>query len=187
MQERKKVLAICGSTRNKSTNLNFIHAIASLSSQSLEINIYGGLAALPHFNPDLDTDTPPAEVTEFRRLLTEADGVLICTPEYAMGVPGTLKNALDWTVSSCEFSHKPLALITASTSGAKAHESLLGTLKMIEAEIGEKTQLLISFAKTKVNHNAEITDKATLMAIEELIREFISAINQRCGEEIDAV
>ncbi|MCW3109975.1 MAG: NADPH-dependent reductase [Segetibacter sp.] len=185
MQERKKVLAICGSTRSKSTNLNVIQAVASLSTQSLQIEIYGQLAALPHFNPDLDTDTPPDEVTAFRGLLAEADGVLICTPEYAMGVPGTLKNALDWTVSSCEFSHKPVALITASTSGVKAHESLLGTLQMIEAEIGEKTQLLISFAKTKVNHNAEITDKVTLLAIEELIREFTSAINHRSHEQIN--
>ncbi|GEO11435.1 NADPH-dependent FMN reductase [Segetibacter aerophilus] len=179
MPERKKVLALCGSTRSKSTNLNFIEAVAALGNQSFEINMYPSLAALPHFNPDLDTDTPPSEVAEFRRLIVESDGVLICTPEYALGVPGSLKNALDWLVSSCELSHKPVALITAATSGAKAHESLLGTLQMIEAEVGEKSQLLISFAKTKINYSSEITDKITLAAIEELIEAFTFSMHSK--------
>ncbi|MCW3111610.1 MAG: NADPH-dependent reductase [Segetibacter sp.] len=179
MSERNKVLAICGSTRSRSTNLNFIEAVASLSIEDFDIAIFSGLAALPHFNPDLDTDTPPAEVAAFRKLLAEVEGVLICTPEYALGAPGTLKNALDWLVSSCELYHKPVALITASTSGAKAHESLLGTLKMIDAEVVEKTQLLISFAKTKVNHQSEITDALTLQAIEELITEFALLMKQK--------
>src|SRR5580658_2096020 len=130
---RQNVLAICGSTRERSTNLHIIKAIAELTSDRLNIRIFDGLSRLPHFNPDLDTDIPPAEVTEFRDQLKAADGVLICTPEYAMGLPGSLKNALDWTVSSSGFSNKPVAAITASTSGQKAHESLLGTLKVIEA------------------------------------------------------
>jgi NAD(P)H-dependent FMN reductase len=175
MSERNKVLAICGSTRSRSTNLNFIEAVASLSIEDFDIAIFSGLAALPHFNPDLDTDTPPAEVAAFRKLLAEVEGVLICTPEYALGAPGTLKNALDWLV----LYHKPVALITASTSGAKAHESLLGTLKMIDAEVVEKTQLLISFAKTKVNHQSEITDALTLQAIEELVTEFALLMKQK--------
>lgn len=94
------------------------------------------------------------------------------------GVPGTLKNALDWTVSSCEFSHKPVALITASTSGEKAHASLLGTLNVIEAKIGKQSQLLIQFAKTKVNDKNAITDNTTLTSIKELIDSFIDTMNQ---------
>ncbi len=184
MLERKKVLAICGSTRKKSTNLNFIEAVSTLAQDKWQLEIYENLASLPHFNPDLDNDTPPSEVAVLRRLVAGADGVLICTPEYALGVPGTLKNALDWTVSSSEFSHKPVAVITAATSGIKAHESLLATLKMIEAELSEDYQLVVSFAKSKINHQSEITDEVTLAAINALIAAFNLSINTRLEREL---
>ena len=73
-----------------------------------------------------------------------------------MGVPGTLKNAIDWMVSSCEFSHKPVALITAS-SGQK--DMLIETLKVTKA-ITDETQL--RFSKTKINDKRQITDPETL-------------------------
>src|SRR5882672_3713644 len=130
---KKKILAICGSTRKTSSNLNLINAIKDLAQANFELTIFERLTEIPHFNPDLDNETPPDAITDFRKQLREADGILICTPEYAMGVPGTLKNAIDWTVSSCEFSHKPVALITASSLGENAHESLLKTLKIIES------------------------------------------------------
>lgn len=135
MTQKLKVLAICGSTRKSSSNLNLIKAIADLTSEAFDINIFNGLSELPHYNPDLDNENAPHQVIDYRRQLKEADGVLICTPEYAIGVPGTLKNAIDWTVSSMEFSKKPVALITASLSGEKAHKSLLGTLLIIEAKM----------------------------------------------------
>ena len=119
MTDRKKILAISGSTRQLSTNLSLIHAIIELFSD-LDINIFQGLSDIPHFNPDLDTDDPPKNVSRFRNQLSEADGILICTPEYAMGVPGTLKNAIDWTVSSMEFLHKPVAFIIQQTGRALA-------------------------------------------------------------------
>ncbi|MEO6902189.1 MAG: NADPH-dependent FMN reductase [Bacteroidia bacterium] len=172
MPTPKKILAISGSTRKSSTNLNLINAIIALSPAGLEYNIYNGLADLPNFNPDLDTDNPPLKVIEFRQLLLAADGILICTPEYAMGVPGALKNALDWVVSSCGFSKKQVAVITASLMGATAHESLLGTLKIMEANIDESCQLLISNAKTKINSNHKIVQEETLLAIKKLIASF---------------
>src|SRR6185437_12057031 len=139
MTNKKRVIAISGSTRKESTNLSYIHAIAELASTAFEILIFNGLSDIPHFNPDLDNENPPKPVADFRRQLSEADGILICTPEYAMGVPGTLKNAIDWTVSSCEFSHKPVALITASSVGEKGHLSLLETLRIIESDIPDES------------------------------------------------
>ncbi|HTN00027.1 MAG TPA: NAD(P)H-dependent oxidoreductase [Pedobacter sp.] len=162
MTNRLKILAISGSTRKSSSNLNLIKAIADLTSATFEVNVFDGLTDLPHFNPDVDNENVAEEVTDFRRQLSAADGILICTPEYAIGVPGTLKNAIDWTVSSMEFSKKPVALITASLSGEKAHQSLLGTLLIIEAKMTTDTQLLISFVKTKVTDNFKITDQKTL-------------------------
>lgn len=168
----KKIAAICGSTRSTSTNLSYIQAIAKLSNTQFEFDIINNLDKLPHFNPDLDNDTPPEAITLFRQRLNAADGILICTPEYAMGVPGTLKNAIDWTVSSMEFSHKATALITASSLGQKSHAALLETLYIIEANIPTSTQLLISNAKTKINPSGEITDTTTLQHIQALIEAF---------------
>jgi NAD(P)H-dependent FMN reductase len=172
----KKILAICGSTRSKSSNLNLIYAIIEIFRNQIEFELYLSIADLPHFNPDLDNECPDESVTIFRNKVKAADGVLICTPEYAMGVPGTLKNAIDWTVSSAEFSHKPVALITASSVGAKGHQSLLETLKIIECDIDEKTQLLIPFIKTKINDEAKITDESTKLQVESVIESLIDTI-----------
>ncbi|NOT90164.1 NADPH-dependent FMN reductase [Ferruginibacter sp.] len=174
----KKIIAISGSTRAASTNLNLIKAIVELTAYRFEITIYEGLTEIPHFNPDLDNENPPKKVIEFRETLKASDGILICTPEYAMGVPGTLKNAIDWTVSSMEFSNKPTALITASSVGEKGHSSLLETLKIIEAKITDETQLLISFAKTKISTACKITDAKTMHQIMNLITNFENSLIQ---------
>jgi chromate reductase, NAD(P)H dehydrogenase (quinone) len=169
----KKIFALCGSTRQNSINLELLKIIATLEKESIELQIFTQIDYLPHYNPDIDNpeQTPPF-VENFRNKLKDADGILICTPEYAMGVPGTLKNALDWTVSSMEFSKKPTALITASTSGEKGHLSLLETLKIIESKIDDKTSLLISTPKTKIKDGV-ITDKETLKKVREVIRNLI--------------
>lgn len=176
MTPPKKIIAICGSTRQSSSNLSLIHAIRTLYAGKLDIDILQGLTDIPHFNPDLDHENPPPRVTEFRNQLRAADGILICTPEYAMGVPGTLKNAIDWTVSSMEFSSKPTALITASSMGQKAHASLMETLNIIETNIPESSQLLISFVKGKVSSNGHITDANTLEQVHKLMDSLINTI-----------
>jgi len=91
----KNILAISGSLRAASTNLKIIENVAALAADSLKISVYRGLSTLPQFNPDLDTIDPPETVKDLRRCIKEADGVLICTPEYVFGVPGALKNAID--------------------------------------------------------------------------------------------
>ena len=176
MEHRKNILAISGSTRKQSSNLNLIKAIEKLYANELSIKIYDGLLNLPQFNPDDDTENSPVQVTDLRVQIKEANGILICTPEYAMGVPGSLKNLLDWTVSSSDFSNKPVVAITASSSGQKAHLSLLATLQVIEALINERTQLLISFIKTKVNDRQQITDENTLKDVRSTMDAFIAVL-----------
>lgn len=168
MISRPKILAICGSTRKLSTNHQLLDIIEALLADSADLMRYEDLAELPHFNPDLDNDHPPVTVTSFRDQLRSADGVLICTPEYAMGVPGTLKNSLDWVVSSMELSKKPVALITASSLGENAHESLIRTLLVIECDLPESSRLLIPFVKSKVK-DGKITDEQTLQQVRSVI------------------
>jgi NAD(P)H-dependent FMN reductase len=175
---KKKVIAICGSTKKSSSNLNLIKAIAKLAKDRFTIFVFDGLSRIPHFNPDLDNENLPKEVREFRKRLMEHDGILICTPEYAMGVPGTLKNAIDWTVSSMEFHNKPVASITAASSGHKAHAALIDTLNVIEAKMTPDTQLLISFIKIKVNAEGEIINEETLRQVINLIDAFANVMEQ---------
>ncbi len=173
-----KLLAINGSTRTQSSNRELLNAIAALYTDTFELEIFNGLTGIPHFNPDLDNDTPPEAVAAFRKMIKDADGVLICTPEYAMGVPGSLKNALDWTVSSTIFSHKPTALITASSVGQKGHAALMETLLVIECAIPETSRLVIPFVKTKIKDNT-ITDVITLTQVKNLIHSLLNTVKMR--------
>ena len=176
MADKIKILAISGSTRKSSSNLSLIKAITNLTAEIFTVKIFEGLVDLPHFNPDLDKGQEPEQVQNFKRELRAAEGLLICTPEYAIGVPGTLKNAVDWTVSTMEFSQKPVALVTASTSGYVAHQSLLGTLLIIEAKITEDSQIVVSAVKTKVNEHSEITDGETRSKIDRLVQSLANMI-----------
>src|SRR4051812_33250868 len=124
-----KIIAICGSLRAQSSNLALLRAAAKIAA---EVQVYDGLAKLPHFNPDDDAEgaTPPPAVAELRAMLADADGILISSPEYAHGVPGALKNALDWLVSDGALVDKPVALINASPVGGEfARDSLVETLR----------------------------------------------------------
>jgi chromate reductase len=175
----KKIFALIGSTRHNSSNLQLVKAIREWMQQEFTCTIFDGLATLPHFNPDLDIDPPPGAITQFRNAIRKADAVLICTPEYAMGVPGSLKNAIDWAVSSMEFSHKPVALITASTSGVKGHQSLLETLKVIEANITNETQLVISHIKAKIDSNGNVIHEETVQKIMTLMNALKLLVEER--------
>jgi len=172
-QKRKKIVAIPGSTRKNSTNHSLMRALAALKGDQLEITIFDGIAGLPHFDPDLEGEKIPGAVREFKDLLNAADGIIICTPEYAHGVPGTLKNAIDWTVYSCEFSHKPTVLITASSEGRWGHAALLETLRVLEAEKVDELQLLIPFVRTKIDSAGKIIHEETLKEVRTLMDNFI--------------
>jgi chromate reductase len=137
-----KILAISGSLRAGSSNTGLLHAMAALAPEGVEVAVYGGLADLPHFNPDLDPDGIPA-VADFRARLAAADGVLISSPEYAHGVAGVMKNALDWVVASGEFVDKPVALINASPRAHHAQEALTETLVVMTARMVPEASIAV--------------------------------------------
>ena len=114
--KKKKIFAISGSTRADSVNACILNAIAVMYEAKADFRIFTGIAQLPHFNPDLDNENVAQQVTNFRTQIQEADGVLICTPEYVYSLPGSLKNAIEWTVSTILFTEKPVATITAASS-----------------------------------------------------------------------
>lgn len=174
---KKKVLAICGSTRVQSANLVIIQYVAGVVFNEAEFELYNELASLPHFNPDLDKDRAPDVVEALREKIRNADGVLICTPEYVFSLPGTLKNAIEWCVSTIIFSEKPVALITASASGAKAHEALQLVMKTIGADVKEETQLLIQGVRGKVDDKGIIADPLTAQNLHRLATAFLMQLS----------
>lgn len=170
----KKALAIPGSIRASSSNFLLLRAIAEMMAPTLDVVIFDGLAGLPAFDPGVAL--PPEPVVRFRALLQAADGVIICTPEYAHGVPGSLKNAIDWTVASCEFSGKPTVLITASTDGRFGHTALLETLRVIEARDVDRLSLLIPFVRSKIDSNSGAVEPATLAEVRALMEAFVTTM-----------
>ncbi|MDN5287266.1 MAG: azr 2 [Mucilaginibacter sp.] len=150
--------------------------MASLAPLDINYTIYDELALIPPFDPGLDTDDPPIVITSLRQLLAEADGVIICTPEYAFGVPGQLKNMLDWTVSSSSFVDKPVALITASLGGEHAHASLLITLGALSANIVDGATLLVPFIRSKMDGDENITHQETRDSLKILLRNLLTLV-----------
>ncbi len=174
-----KILAISGSLRVSSANTAILRAMVELAPSNLQISIYDGLNNLPHFNPEIDGDLLLDAVEDWRDRIQSADGVIFSTPEYAHGVPGVLKNGLDWIVSSGEFMHKPTVVISASPSpdgGSKANASLVQTLKVMMAKIVAEA-LCISAASAKLNGD-RVTDPLTKQSLISLLDQLASAIDE---------
>jgi NAD(P)H-dependent FMN reductase len=159
----KTIIGISGSLRKHSSNAALLRAAARVAPAGMQLTMYDGLGLLPHFNPDLDEQgaVPPPEVAELRRLLIDADAVLISSPEYAHGVPGSLKNLLDWLVSTGELVGKRVALLNASpVGGAYAQTALLETLRTMNWNVVDEACRLEPFVSRKIA--GELTDDAAL-------------------------
>jgi chromate reductase, NAD(P)H dehydrogenase (quinone) len=107
-------VALSGSLQERSSNAALLDAARSLAPDDMTVVISDAVRRVPLFNPDLDQPPQPVAVERFRREVGTADAVLIANPEYAFGVPGALKNALDWLVRSGELYAKPVAIIAGS-------------------------------------------------------------------------
>lgn len=180
-----KVLGITGSLRSQSSNGAILHAAAgALQEAGARYTLFEGIDELPHFNPDI---APTDAVARLREAVAAADAVVIGTPEYAFGVPGVLKNALDWLVYTGEFNDKPVAAISSSSlygGGDKALASLLLTLKALGTIMDEASSLSIPSAGQKITGN-ELTDEASQQQIKTLMRHLLEETVQakRRGQE----
>jgi NAD(P)H-dependent FMN reductase len=155
------ILLLSGSLRTGSTNeavLRTAHAVAP--SVKVRPVLYDGLAALPHFNPDDDTDPLPAQVTQLRAAIDAAAGILICTPEYAGTLPGSFKNLLDWTVGGTEICDKPAAWINAAAPGRGqgAEATLRTVLGYTGAAAVEPACLTLPVNRATIDEDGLITD-----------------------------
>ncbi|MFC0516936.1 NADPH-dependent FMN reductase [Mucilaginibacter angelicae] len=176
MNYKGSIFAISGSLRSGSSNHNILRFLNKLVPADISYYIYDRLAEIPPFDPGMDHEHPPEAVVELRNFMKNASGIVICTPEYAFGVPGQLKNMLDWMVSSSSLVDKPVALITASSVGSHAHAALLLTLGALSAKMIDGATLLIPFIKSKIDTDGNFTDEETEKALREVMKVFLKAI-----------
>jgi chromate reductase len=177
-----RLLAISGSLRVNSSNTSALKAMTMLAPSGVEIILYEGLESLPHFNPDLDrSDAPdalPREVQDLRRDVGLCDGLLICSPEYAHGVAGSLKNALDWLVGSPEFPGKAVALINAAPRAVHSDAQLREILTTMSAQLIEQASITAPIAGVGRNWDANgiASDPDLSAQLREALRAFVEAI-----------
>jgi chromate reductase len=129
-----KILAMSGSLRAMSSNTNVLMAVQRLAPPDVEITLYHGLGELPHFNPDLEMVSIPPIVEALRDQVQRADALLFCCPEYAHGVPGSFKNALDWLVG-VGLNGKPCGLINASPRSTFVNAALIEILTIMGGDM----------------------------------------------------
>ena len=133
-----KILAMSGSLRAASNNSALLRAVARLAPPGIVVELFSDLGNLPLFNPDLEATDPPA-VARLRAQIVAADAVMIASPEYAHGVTGSMKNALDWMVGCEAFVNKPVALLNASPRAVHAQASLKETITVMSAIVVEES------------------------------------------------
>ena len=158
-----RILTLCGSLRARSSNRSVLRAYERLIDSRGVVEHYEGMGNLPHFNPDLDGDAAalPREVTALRRLVSEADAIVISTPEYVHALPGSFKNALDWLVSDPAFAGKRIVILHITRGSTWALESLREVLKTMSARIIESASVSLPLGSNQV-------DEAAILARDDL-------------------
>jgi chromate reductase len=168
-----KVLALSGSLRAASINSMLLRAMARLAPAGISVSVFQGLGELPLFNPDREADCP-ARVAEFQRLVAESDALIIASPEYAHGVSGTIKNALDWLVGFEAFASKAVAVLNASPRAHHADSALRETLRTMAANIVESASISIPLLGANLSESAMMVTPSVVSAI----RESLEALRQ---------
>jgi len=170
-----RILAISGSLRAASLNSALLRAVAGLAPSDIYIELFTELGNLPLFNPDLEiTDLPP--VADFHARLVKADGVIIASPEYAHGVTGVMKNALDWMVGSEAFVNKPVALLNASSRATIAQASLKETLTVMSAQVVEAASITLPIIGSNLDELGIAAHPSISTSIREALRTFHTEI-----------
>lgn len=173
------ILAVSGSLRAESRNRALLEAAQLLAPARVRITLDWSLATLPHYNPDLDTldgASMPPEARRWRERAGDADGILISSPEYAHGVPGVLKNALDWLVSSTTFPGKPVALLGASAISVFAPEQLRETLTTMNARFVYEASIAVPVSGAAASAASILADPELAQLLRGALETFVSAI-----------
>ncbi|MBM7096047.1 NAD(P)H-dependent oxidoreductase [Bacillus sp. H-16] len=171
-----KIIGIAGSLRKESLNKVVLNEVKGLSGNKLDLEIVG-IGDLPLFNGDLEEGGDPEIVKKFKDRIKQADGVFIVTPEYSRGMPGVLKNALDWAGSMTHenvLDKKTAAVIGASPGAqgtALAQVQVKQTLAACGSYVMSQPEVFIGSAYKRLGDN-NVTDEKTIEILKDCIESF---------------
>jgi chromate reductase, NAD(P)H dehydrogenase (quinone) len=174
MDETLDVLGISGSLRDDSYNRALLEAAQRLAGPHMNITLVE-IGDLPHFDADVEAEGDPEPVKEFKQAIRSADALLIATPEYQHGIPGVLKNALDWASrppSDSPIGGKPTAIMGATVGAfgtARAQQDLREVLIYNDCPMVMTPEVLVADAASKVDESGEFTDPETLDFVRRLL------------------
>jgi NAD(P)H-dependent FMN reductase len=184
-ERRLNIAAISGSLRTGSSNTAVLRAAARLAPDGVAIELFEGIAELPFFNPDLDRDDlVPENVVAMRKLVGSVDGLLISSPEYARGVAGVMKNALDWLVGSFEFPGKPVALVNTSPRATHALAALTLTLETMSARIAHEASVTLPLLGVPTDEASIATEPALAEPLRSAMERFAMFIREARAEAL---
>ncbi len=172
MTEAFRIAAISGSLRRASYNRGLLRAAQALAPGGVTIDILE--IDLPVFNEDLEAAEPTA-VTTFKKRVRDANAVLIATPEYNWGIPGGLKNAIDWCsrpLATNVLKQKPIAILGASYGPwgtTRAQNALRQVLVFTDSLTLAQPWVFVNNASEKFDGAAELTDERTRQQVAGLV------------------
>jgi chromate reductase len=174
-----RLLGLSGSLRRESFNTAVLATLQAAIAERARLEIFP-LGAIPLYDQDLDGEDPPAPVRALKEAVTACDGIVVCSPEYNYGIPGVLKNALDWASRPAYRSPlvgKPVVVMTASlasTGGARAQAQIRDVFFATLARVVPRPEVAIAAAHEKVKEGRlvhEPTLRFALAAVDDLLRE----------------
>jgi chromate reductase len=175
-----RTLGIAGSLRAGSYNRALLRAAVELAPAGLEIHVFDGLGAIPPYDGDVEAKGDPEPVAAFKRAIADADALLIATPEYNYGVPGVLKNAIDWASrppGKSVLNGKPAAIMGASmaaTGTVRAQLALRQTFVFTETYALLKPEMLVGRAQDKFSADGHLTDEPTRKFLRQLLEALLA-------------
>jgi chromate reductase len=163
------ILAFSGSLRTGSANIRLLEAVKLLAPADVVVTIRGPLDDLPYFNPDIEEAGLPPVAAALRAAVGSCDALIISCPEYAHGVPGVMKNALDWLVGGMEMTDKPVALLNATPPGEFAAASLMETLRVMGGHFVEAASIEVPLRGSKLSAEEIAADPVTAKKIRNML------------------
>jgi chromate reductase len=171
--------ALCGSQRRASTNRALLEALRAAASDHIKIEICQLIGDLPIFNPDREGEHTPEIVETFAAGIRAADGLIIASPEYAHGIPGGLKNALDWLVSRDEVPFKPVMIAHSSHRGELVLAQLTDILTTMSLVLVTEAFVRVPLVgKSKEAQHALLADTGSKALLEAALHQFSVSISK---------
>lgn len=177
------ILGIAGSLRTGSYNKLLLRAAAEEAPEGMRIEPFD-LDAIPFYNRDVEDQGDPEPIAELKQAIEEADGLLIATPEYQHGIPGVLKNTLDWASrppGESPLNGKPVAMMGASpgmAGTARAHLQLRQTLHYNRVRMVPGPEVLVAKAREKFDDDGRLVDDTARELIGELLAGLESTVRE---------